>query len=221
MNAGHGIEQVGQMGSAGVVGRTGVFIIGIGVGDGNGADVLGLGHEFRGTGQLGRNVHDPHQTAAVLVELAEAFKIRLFQVVGVLRAPLFIGEVGAFHLDAPEYGAALGGLIHQTAGVGKGGGEHFVRQGHGGGGEGGDTAAGIVGGHPLQALVIPVGEVGTGISVAVDFHKAGNHGGALQVNGIGGDFPGENLGEYTVFHFKSARMELKIGAVNSCIAVKH
>ena len=221
VNAGHGIVQVGQVGDAGVDGGLGVVIVGIGVGDGNGAELLGLCHEFCGAGQLRGHIHNPNQTAAVLIQLPEAFKVRLLQVVRVLGAPLFIGEVGAFHLDAHQPGAALRRLLPQLLGGGEGLGQHLVGQGHGSGGKGGDAAARIEAGHGFQPLVVAVGEVSAGVSVAVDVHQAGNHGGALKIYSVLGDGFRQNRAENTVPNFKGTHMELEIGGKDAGIFVKH
>ena len=111
VDAGHGVVQVGQVGHTGVNGGFGMVIVRIGVGDGHGAKFLGLGNELRRAGQLGSHVHDAHQAAAAFIQRFEAFKIRLLQVVGVLGAPLLVGEVGTFHLNAHEPGQTLGGLV--------------------------------------------------------------------------------------------------------------
>ena len=57
--------------------------------------------------------------------------------------------------------------------------QHVVGQGHGGGGKGGHAALGIESGHPLESLVIAVGEVRAGVAVAVDVDQAGDDGGTV------------------------------------------
>ena len=179
VDGGHGVVQVGQVGDTGVDGGSGVVIVGIGVGDGDGTQLLGLGDKFRRAGQFGRDIHDADKTAAALVQLLEALKIRVLQVVGVLCAALLVGEVGPLHLDAHETGQSLGGFGVELLRGGEGFFQHVVGQGHGGGGKGGHTALGIESGHPLESLVIAVGEVRAGVAVAVDVDQAGDDGRAV------------------------------------------
>ena len=179
MDTGHGIVQVGQVGDTGVDGGSGVVIVGIGVGDGDGTQLLGLGDKFRRAGQFGRDIHDADKTAAALVQLLEALKIRVLQVVGVLCAALLVGEVGPLHLNAHETGQSLGGFGVELLRGSEGFFQHVVGQGHGGGGKGGNAALGIESGHPLESLVIAVGEVRAGVAVAVDVDQAGDDGGTV------------------------------------------
>ena len=140
---------MGQVGGTGVKGSLGVAVIGVGVGNRHGAKLLGFFHKLQSAGQLRGHIHNPHQAAAALIELLEALEVRSLQVIGVLGAFLLLGEVGAFHLNAPQHRAALGLLVCQTAGTGKSPFQHLIGQGHGGGGKGGDAALGIVGSHLL------------------------------------------------------------------------
>ena len=149
VDGGHGIVQVGQVSGAGIDGGSGMVIVGVGVGDGDGAQILGLGDEFRRAGQLGGDIHNADKPAAALVQLLKALKIRILQVVGVLGAPLFVGEVRPLHLDAHETGQPLGGFGVELPGRVEGLFQHIVGQGHGGGGKGGNAAPGIEGGHPF------------------------------------------------------------------------
>ena len=220
-DTGHSVVQVGQMGDTGIDGSLGIVIGAVGVGDGYGAKILGLCHEFGSAGQLGSDVHDGDQAAAAVIQLLEAIKIRLLQIVGVLGTTLLVGEVGAFHLDTTQNAEAFDVFVHQLSGVGEGLFQHIVGQGHGSGGEGGDTAFGVVAGHGLQTLVIAVGEVGAGVAVAVDFDQTGDHGGTLQVNGIGGNSFGQNFAENAVLYFKSAGVEGEIGGENAGIFIEH
>ena len=179
VDGGHGVVQVGQVGDTGVDGGSGVVIVGIGVGDGDGTQLLGLGDKFRRAGQFGRDIHDADKTAAALVQLLEALKIRVLQVVWVLCAALLVGEVGPLHLNAHETGQSLGGCGVELLRGGEGFFQHVVGQGHGGGGKGGHAALGIESGHPLESLVIAVGEVRAGVAVAVDVDQAGDDGRAV------------------------------------------
>ena len=221
VDAGHGVVQVGQVGDAGVNGGLGVVVVGIGVGDGHGAKLLGLFHEFGSTGQLRGDVHNPHQPITALVQCLEALEVRLLQVVGILCAPLFVGEVGAFHLNAHDPGAAFGGFLLQFLAGGEGLCQHLIGQGHGGRGEGGNAAAGVEPGHGLQTLVIAVGKVGAGVAVAVDFDEAGDDGGTLQVDGIGRNLAGQNRAEQAVLHLKGTGMEPEIGTENAGVFIEH
>ena len=191
------------------------------MGDGHGAQLAGLFHELRRARQLGSDVHNAHQTVTALKELLEALKIRLLQVVGVLGAPLFVGEVGAFHLDAHEPGVARGGFRLQLLCGGEGFFQHVVGERHGGGGEGGHAAACVVGGHFFQALIIAVGEIRAGVAMAVDIHQTGYDGGALQINGIRRDILRQYRAEQPVLHFKPAGDETEIRGKNSRIFIKH
>ena len=221
VDAGHGVVQVGHVGDTGIHGGTGLVVGAVGVGDGDGAQLAGLFHEFHGTGQLGSDVHNADQTVAIVIELLKAVEIRLLQVVGVLSATLLVGEVGAFHLDAHEAGVTLGSFGLQLLCGGKGLVQNIVGQGHGGGSEGGGTALGIVLGHGLQAFVIAVGEVGTGVAVAVNFYQTRDDGGAAQINGIGGNFFGQNDTEFAVYDFESTGMELKIRSEDTRVFIEH
>ena len=221
VDAGHGVVQVGQMSDTGVNGGLGVVVVGVGVGDGHGAQLLGLFHKLGSTGQLRGDVHNPHQTVTALVQGLEALEVRLLQVVGILGAPLFVGEVGAFHLDAHDPGAAFGGFFLQALAGGEGLCQYLVGQGHGSRGEGGDTAAGVEPCHGLQALVVAVGEVGAGVAVAVNLNEAGDHGSALQIDGICGNGLRQNRAEQAVLHLKGTGMELKIGTENAGIFIEH
>ena len=177
VDAGHGVVQVGQVGDTGIYGSLGMVIVGIGMGDGNRAQLAGLGNKFSGTGQLGGDVHNADQAATLLIQLPEALKIRFLQIVGILGAALLVREVGPLHLDAHETGVTLRSFLHQPLTGSEGLGQHIVRQGHGCGRKGSGTALGVELCHFFQAFVIAVGEVSAGVAVAVDFHQAGNHGG--------------------------------------------
>jgi len=221
VDGGHGVVQVGQMGDAGINGSLGIVVGAVGVGDGHGAQILGLGHEFGSAGQFRGDIHDGDQTAAAIVQLLEALEIRLLQIVGILSAPLLVGEIGTLHLDAAQHAVALGGFFHQLLGRGEGLFQHIVGQGHGSRGEGGDTALGKIAGHGLQAFVVTIGEVSTGVAVAVDFDQTGDDSGAAQIDGVSGDIFRQNFTENAVLHFEGAGMELEIGGENAGIGIEH
>ena len=221
VDTGHGVVQVGHMGGTGIKSGLGIVIAGIGVGYGYGAEFFCLGHKFCGTGQFGSHVHNADQALAAVVQGLEAFKVGLLQIVGILSATLLVGEVGAFHLDAHEPGETLRRFLCQLQGGGKGLFQNIIGKGHGGGGEGGDAAFCVVGGHGLQTLIIAVGEVRTGVAVAMDFHQTGDDGGTLQIDGIIRYVFRENGPKQAVFHLKSAGMKLKIGGENAGIFVEH
>ncbi len=84
---GHGVVQVGRWVTPASMAALAWLIVGIGVGDGDGT-LLWPGDKFRRAGQFGRDIHDADKTAAALVQLLEALKIRVLQVVGVLCAAL-------------------------------------------------------------------------------------------------------------------------------------
>ena len=77
MDAGHGIVQMGQVGSTGIISGFGVVVVRVGMGDRNGAKLLGLPDELFSAGKLRGHVHDPNQTAAAIVQSLKAFEIRL------------------------------------------------------------------------------------------------------------------------------------------------
>ena len=221
VNAGHGVVQVGQVGHAGLHRRPGVVIVGIRVGNGHGAKLAGLFDEFHRAGKLRGDIHDPHQAAAVIKKLPEALEIRILQVVRVLSPPLFVGEIGSLHLNAHEPGQPLRSLLFELLGGGEGLFQHVVGQSHGGGGEGGHAAGGIVGRHFFEAFVVPVGEVRPGIAVAVHIDKAGNDGSAMKVNGIGGNFLRQDSAEPAVLNLKAAGDKPEIRGEDSGIFVEH
>ena len=191
------------------------------MGDGHGAQLAGLLHELRRAGQLGSNVHDAHQTVTALEQSLEAIKIRLLQIVGVLSAPLFVGEVGAFHLNTHKPGVARRGLGFQLLCGGEGLFQHVVGERHGGGGEGGHAAGSVVGRHFFQPLVVAVGEVRAGVAVAVDIHQTGDDGSALQINGIGGHRLRQHRTEPAVLYFKGTVYKLKIRGEDPGVFIEH
>ena len=221
VDTGHGVVQVGQVGHAGIHSGLGVVVVGIGVGDGHGAQLAGLLHEFRRAGQLGSDVHNAHQAVATLKQGLEALEIRLLQVVGILGTPLLVGKVGAFHLDAHEPGVARGGFCLQLLCGSEGLFQHVVGERHGGGGKGGHAAGSIVGRHFFQAIIVAVGEVRAGVAVAVDIHQTGDDGSTLQINGIGGNRLGQHRAEPTVPDLKGTVGKLKIGSEDSRVFIKH
>ena len=103
VNAGHGVEHMGQMGGAGVKYGLGLVVGAVRVGHGHGSQILGPGGELHRPRQLRGQIHDFDQAAAVLPQLLKALKIRVLQVGGVLGSPLFVGEVGPLHVDAPQH----------------------------------------------------------------------------------------------------------------------
>ena len=220
VDGGHGVVQVGQVGDTGVHSGLGVVVVGIGVGDGDGAQLAGLGDELGGTGQLRSHVDDADQTAAVIIQLLEALEIGVLQVVGVLGTALGVAEEGTLHLDAAQDGQTLDVLLHQLLGGGEGLGQDVVGQSHGSGSEGSDTPGSVLLGHGLQALVITVGEVGTGAAVAVDLDQAGDDGGTAQVDGIGGNVLGQDGTELAVHDLEGTQTELIVNK-DSCIGIKH
>ena len=98
------------MGNTGIHSSSGMVIIGIGMCDRNGTQILCLLNKLCSTGQFGGDIHNANQTVTIIIELLEAVKIRLLQIVRILSAPLGIGEVGAFHLNTHNAGMALGSL---------------------------------------------------------------------------------------------------------------
>ena len=209
------------MGGARIKDDLRVVVVRVRVCYGYGAQFGCLFREFRRAGKLRSHVHNPDQAAAAVVELFEALKIRLLQVVRVLGAPLLIGEVGAFHLDAHEPGGALLGLVRHCPGGGEGLLQYVVGQGHGGGGKGGDTNLGVPPGHGPQTLQAAVGEVRAGVAVAVDIHQAGDDRSAAQVHRVLGDGIGQNPAKTAVLYLKGAGMEPEIGCENSGVLIKH
>ena len=198
-----------------------VVIVGIRVGNGHGAKLCGLLGKFRRPGKLGSHIHDADKAFRAVIELFEAFKIRVLQVVRVLGASFFIGEVGTLHLNAPDPGAPGGSFRFQPDRGCEGFFQHVIGQGHAGGREGSDTLAQVIGRHSLETGVITVGEISAGIAVAVDFNETGNHRGTAQVDGIGRDGIGQDLTKDPVFHLKGAGAEPKIGTENSRVFIVH
>ena len=220
-NGGHGIVQVGQMPGPGIEHRPGMVIVGIRMGNGDGAELGGLLGEFLCTGELRSHVHDLHQAVAALPQLPEALKIRVLQIVRVLGAALLIGKVGSLHLNAPQDAQALRLFLFQLNSRGEGLLQNIIGQGHGGRCKGGHAVLGIEGCHFFQALIVAVGKVRAGVAVAVNFHQAGDYGSALEVYRVRWDIPRKNRAKLSVLHFESAGTELEIRAKNPCIFVKH
>ena len=221
VDSGHSIIQVGQVGSAGIEGSAGMVIVRIGMSNRHSAKLTGLLHKFCSTGKLRRDVHNADQTTAVFKQLLKAFEIRLFQIVGILSAALFVGEVRTLHLNAAQGAAALRSFLHQLLRSGKGFSQHIVRQGHGSGCKGSDATLGIVSSHTLQTLIVTVREVSTGVAVTVNIDQTGDDGCALQVNGICRHFLRQNRTKTAILYLESTNMKLKIRTKNSGIFIKH
>ena len=221
VDAGHGVVEMGQMGGTGTKHGFGLVVVCVGMGHGHGAELLRLFHKLHCAGQLRGDVHDADEAAAGILQSLEALKIRLFQVIGVLGPALFIGEVGAFHLDATKNGKSLRLLIGKPSGVGKGRRQILIGQRHGGGSKGGDAHLRIVSRHGLQPLVVAVGEVRSAVAVAVDIDEAGDHRSALQVDGIRRDLIGQHSAELTVHYLKSTLAKAKIGSENTGVFIEH
>ena len=97
----------------------------------------------------------------------------------------------------------------------------FVRQGHRSGGEGGNTLAGQVSGHLFQTGQITVGEVSAHSAVNVNIHQAGDHGSALQVNGIFRNIFQHSAKAAVLGYLKAAHTEGMVAAVDSCVFIEH
>ena len=86
MNRGHGVVQVRQMAGACLINGMGIVIIGIRMRNGNGTELPGLPGKGNCPVELRREIHDPDQPAAAIVQLPECFKIRAAQVASILCA---------------------------------------------------------------------------------------------------------------------------------------
>ena len=221
VNTGHGVKEVGEVSGTGIESHLCIVIGSIGMCHGNSAKLAGFFNELLRAGQLGCQVHNADKTAARLLQLSKTLKIGRFQEICILCATLIVGEVGTLHLNTAENRQTLDVLVHQTAGIAESLAEVFVGQCHRGRSERGDTDAGVVGRHGLQALVITVREIGSTVAVAVDINETGDHGSALQIDGVGGDRFGQHCTEETILHLKSAGAESEIITENTSIFIEH
>ena len=221
MDARHGVVQVGQVGHAGVHSGLRLVVSAVGMGDGHGAKVLRLLDERHRARQFGGDVRDADESIAAVVELLEALKVRLLQVVGVLRAALLVGEVRAFHMDAAQDGAAFRRFFDEALRVGVRLFEHLIGQGHGRGRKAGHAAGEVELRHLLEALIIAVAEVVAGVAVAMHFDQARDNGRALKINGVLRNVFREDLAELAVHDLKGAGVELEIAGKNACVLIKH
>ena len=219
MDGRHGIVEVGQMGHAGVNGSLGVLVVGIGVGDGDGAKLFRLLHKFHRARKLRRQVHDGDQSLAVLVQLPEGLEVRQTEIFSVLGALFLLGEEGSLHLHAQKSGSSLHGLLMQAQPGGESLRNHIIGQCHGGGREARHTHGGQVAGHLQIALIGTVGKIGIGIAVVVHVDEAGDHVSTRQVHRV--LFFCQNVTEFPVFHGKPALNEPEILGINISVFEVH
>ena len=87
--------------------------------------------------------------------------------------------------------------------------------------EGRDAHAGQIRGHPLQALVIAVGEVRIGIAVMMHVDKARDHRSPVEINGVLRHILRQNLSKNSVFYLKCPQMKMEIRGKDPCVLKKH
>ena len=184
---GHGVVQMGGVGSAGRIGGLGLLIGGAGVGNAHHTLLAGVAHKLQATGQLRGNVHQADVAAAHLEQPVKHGNVRVHDVLFGLGPLFLLVEEGSFHVHAPQHSAhAL--LAKQRAGRVEDAGEDLLAEGHGGAQEAGHALAAQIGGHGADVLftaVHAVAEVRPLCAVDVNVHKAGGHIAARCIQHIG------------------------------------
>ena len=171
--AAHGVVEVGGVGDAHVKAVLGLVVVGVSVGNGDGAELAGLLNEFVGAGGLRCDNHQADNAAAAVIQPLELLKIRRAHILGLLSALFAHGNIGAFQMDTQHPGAALFRLIHAGAGRSQGAGNALLRQGHGGGAERSHPVAEQKAAHGADGLYGAVAGVLPVAAVNVDVHKTG------------------------------------------------
>ena len=216
-DAGHGVVQVGHVVGTGGKSSLGGVIVGAGVGDGNAhflaafLDEIQVARLFRG------HVHQLDQPAGALIQAAEHTRVGPHDVFGVLGAHLFGADVGAFHVDAHQVGAALvlvgGGHVHDAV-------QDLFAEGHGGGADGEHAFAGLKVGNRLQAFGVGVAEIMAHRTVEVDVHQAGQGVQAIGVDDLLTGF-GHGMGhdaavaDHQILHSKGVLRGIYLGVANN------
>ena len=221
MNAGHGIIQMGHMGSPSVKGSLGFLIICVSVSHRDGAQGFGPLNELHRARKLRSHIHNADEATAPFLQGLERLKIGITQVSAVLCSFFLLREKGALHLNPHQPGQACRRFLLQPLCRGERLGQHIIRKGHGSGGKRGNATAAQVGSHGLEALVIPIGKVPAGVAMVVYIHQARNYVGPLQVHCVCRNGFRQNLSKSAVFHRKSTCLKAKILGINLSIFIIH
>ena len=184
MDAGHGVEQVRQVGSARVKDGGSLLIAGVGMGHGDGTLLRRAAGKFHRAGQLRGHVRDPQQALRRVIQAGKGVVVRQSEIGGVLRALFLLGEEGALHLDAHQTGAARRGGLMEPHCRAEGRFQHVIGQRHGGGREGGHAVLCQIGGHFHKAVIVAIGEIRAGVAVGVDIHQTGDHIRAVKIDAL-------------------------------------
>ena len=203
----HRVIEVSQVGHAGVNRRLGVLVVGIGMGNGDGAELFRLRHKLRRAVQLRSQIHDGDQSFAVVIQLSESVIVRKAQVFAVLRTFFLLREERALHLYAQQTGAALDRVLFQLQPGSQRLGDYIVGQSHRGRGKARHADTRQIVRHFHVALIAAVGKIGVGIAMVVHVDQAGDHISAIQVNRV--FFFNQNVTEFPVHNGKTAGNELE------------
>ena len=204
MDAGHGIEQVRQVGSARVKDGSSLLVAGVGMGDGDG-DLIGRGlDELQRAGQLRGHVRDPQQALRRVIQPDKGVVVRQSEIGNVLGALLLLGEERPLHLNTHQLCTALRLRFMEPHRRAEGRFQHVIGQRHRGGGEGGHAVLRQIGGHFHKTVIIAVGEVRAGVAVGVDIHQTGDHICAVKVDALSVRRFRQHMGEPAVRHREAA-----------------
>ena len=160
----HAVEQVGRVGSAGVVGFHRGVVVGDCVAKRDRAGLGDLADEVHRARFLTGDGHETDLSAGLLVETPEHLNVRCVQVFRRLSTALVIAQERTFEMDA---GAAcalaleIADCMHRRS-------QGFFLERHCGRTPGGDAVAGVVGGHDLEPLDTAVAGILLHRAVGVD-----------------------------------------------------
>ena len=219
VNAGHGVEQVGQMGGSRIKHGGSLVVSGGGVGHGHPAFFRRTAGKLHRPRQLRGHVHNAQQSLRRVIQPQKSVPVRQTQICRILGASFLPGEKRSLHLNAHQSGPVRKALPAQPRRSVKGLIQCVIGQGHGGRSEGGDAPPGQIPGHTHQARIVPVGEVRTGAAVNVDIHQPRDHQRPVQILRRARDIL-QHMGKLPVFHREASPDEPSVRK-NPTVFVPH
>ena len=172
--AAHGVVQMGRVRNTPGKGLLRLLEIRFRVRDGDGAELLCPLHKRLRSLTLGRDIHQAHNAAAILIQRAEQLPVGIADVFFLLRSLFLRGDERPFHVDAEDARALLR-TLHAAARGAQSGADLLGRHRHGGGTEGGNALGHEMTRHFADRLLLAVTGIRTDTAVNVHVHKARRH----------------------------------------------
>ena len=222
MDRRHRVVQVRQMDRTRVQHGAGLFVARVRVRDGDRGQLGCFCCKINRARKFRRNVDDPHETSAAVIQLLERFKIRIPEVRAVLSALFLLGEKRSFHVDSHQPRAAGRRFIVQTFARLESFCQRFIGQRHASRRKRRYAGCSQIGRHGFQPFVVAVGKVRIHAAVGVHIHQTRDDTLPIQIDLI---LVGRQIGisqrhELAVEHLEITYLEVPI-YINHCVSVNH